>query len=70
MSSVFDRLKPGRPRYEAYDKILTMRLEGHTYDAISILLSVHRQTVATICQNNKLGGRIKLRGNDDQAKRF
>ena len=56
--SVFDRLKPGRPRIEEYEDILSMRREGYTYDAISILLNIPRTTIASICQINNLGGKV------------
>ena len=50
--------KQGPPRNPKYDQIIAMRKEGYTYDAIAYLLTVHRQTVASICQTNKLGGKI------------
>ena len=55
--SVFDRLKPGRPKHEQTETILKMRLEGYTYENIAYLLGdIPRQTVATICQRHfKLG---------------
>jgi len=50
---------PGRPRIELYNKVLQMRQEGFIYDSISIMLNIHRQTIASICQLHKLGGRIR-----------
>lgn len=56
-----DEWKPvvGRPKHNEYQKILMLRKEGFTYDAISIILNVSRQTIATICQLNQLGRRIR-----------
>lgn len=58
-NTLYDRLKPGRPRCEEYEEIIRMRKDGHTYDAISYLLEVPRTTIASICQKEKLGGKIK-----------
>lgn len=59
MDSLYDRLKPGRPHCDEYDEIIKLRLDGFTYDAISYLLEVPRTTIASICQKNKLGGKVK-----------
>jgi len=58
-TSVFDRLKAGRPVCEEYQEVIKLRLEGHTYDAISYFLGTPRTTIASICQRNKIGGKIK-----------
>jgi len=50
--------KQGPPRNPKYDQIISMRKKGYTYDAIAYLLIVSRQTVASICQTNNLGGKI------------
>ena len=59
MNTLYDRLKAGRPHCDEYNEIIKLRLDGFTYDAISYLIEVPRQTIATICQKNNLGGKIK-----------
>lgn len=48
--SLYDRLKAGRPKHPLHEEVLKLRAQNNTYDAISLLLNMHRQTVASICQ--------------------
>ena len=56
---VHENGRSGPKTISKYNEVLKLRLDGHTYDAISYLLEVPRTTIASICQKNKLGGKVK-----------
>ena len=58
-SCVHESGRSGPKRIEKYDEVIKLRLDGHTYDAISYFLGTPRTTIASICQKNKIGGKIK-----------
>lgn len=60
--------KVGRPKHPLRAEILRLRYQGHTYDAISYFTNVSRQTIATICRRNFLGGRIKTQQSQSQSE--
>lgn len=52
--------RSGPKNIPSHAQVLYLRKCGHSYDGISHLLSVHRATVASICQKHGLGGRRNL----------
>lgn len=54
------REKSGPKPNLKYNEIIELRLEGYSYDKISYLLNIPRQTIATICQKHFKIGRFKI----------
>lgn len=59
-SSVHPCGRSGPKNIVSYAQVIYLRKAGHSYDGISHLLSIHRATVASICQKHGLGGRRNL----------